>query len=183
MATDDLYNSKQEMDSDDMEDEEYMKKGDLAAALVHSGGEICLSVIEVKEFQFGINKVSHMTAALDDLGDISKSIKVIGQIIALEPSTTKADFWKWTWEYISVHTTNDQLTHQQYAVEIPSFFLSTLLHHLLWTNLQMAVLQITNAILFGNSQMWIFKMCLILYGIHLNLLQTGLLGMHIFYSQ
>jgi hypothetical protein len=75
MATDDLYNSKQEMDSDDMEDEEYVKKGDLAAALVHSGGEICLSVIEVKEFQFGINKVSHVTAALDDLGYISKLIK------------------------------------------------------------------------------------------------------------
>ena len=114
------------MDSDDMEDEEYVKKGDLAAALVHSGGEICLSVIEVKEFQFGINKVSHMTAALDDLGYISKLIKVIGQIIALEPSTTKADFWKWTWDYISVHTTNDQLTHQQYAVEIPSFFIHPL---------------------------------------------------------
>ena len=87
---------QQEMDSDDMEDEEYMKKGDLAAALVHSGGKICLSVIEVKESQFGTDKVSHVTVALDDLEDISKPIKVIGQIIALEPSTTKADFWEWT---------------------------------------------------------------------------------------
>ena len=79
VAIDDLYNSKQqEMDSDDMEDEEYMKKGDLAAALVYSGGKICLSVIEVKEFQFGTDKVSHMAAALDDLEDISKSIKVLG---------------------------------------------------------------------------------------------------------
>ena len=127
VAIDDLYNSKQqEMDSDDMEDEEYMKKGDLAAALVHSGGEICLCVIEVKEFQFGTEKVSHVTAALDDLEDISKSIKVIGQIIALEPSTTKADFWEWTWDYISVHIQNDQLTRQQYAVEIPSFFIHPL---------------------------------------------------------
>ena len=93
VAIDYLYNSKQqEMDSDNMEDEEYMKKGDLAAALVHSGDKICLSVIEVKEFQFGTDKVSHVTAALDDLEDISKSIKVIGHIIALEPFTTKADF-------------------------------------------------------------------------------------------
>jgi hypothetical protein len=55
------------MDSGDMEDEEYMKKGDLAATLVHSGGEICLCVIEVKEFLFGTEKASHVTAALDDL--------------------------------------------------------------------------------------------------------------------
>ena len=65
VAIDDLYNSKQqEIDSDDMEDEEYMKKGDLAAALVHRGGKICLCAIEVKEFQFGTEKASHVTAAL-----------------------------------------------------------------------------------------------------------------------
>ena len=122
VALDDLYHSKQqEMDSDNMEDEEYMKKGDLAAALVYSGGKICLSVIEAKEFQFGADKVSHVTAALDDLEDTSKSIKVIDQIIALEPFTTKADFGEWTWDYISVHTTNDQLTCHQYVVEIPFF--------------------------------------------------------------
>ena len=126
VAIDDLYNSKQEMDSNDMEDEEYMKKGDLVAILVHSGGEICLCVIEIKEFQFGTEKASHVTAALNDLEDISKSIKVIGQIIALEPSTTRADFWEWTRDYISVHATNDQLTHQQYVVEIPSFFIHPL---------------------------------------------------------
>ena len=124
MAIDDLYTSKQqEIDSDDMKYEEYMKKGDLAAALVHSGGKICLSVIEVKEFQFRTDEVSHATAALDDLEDISKSIKVIGQIIALEPSTTKADFWEWIQDYISVYTTNDQLTCDQYVVEIPSHFI------------------------------------------------------------
>jgi len=89
-------------------------------------GKICLSVIEVKEFLFGTDKVSHVTAALDDLEDISKSIKVIGQIIALEPSTTKGDFWEWTRDYISVYNTNDQLTCQQYVVEIPSFFIHPL---------------------------------------------------------
>jgi hypothetical protein len=123
---DGLYNSKQEeMNSDDMEDEEYMKKGDFAATL-HSEGKICLCVIEVKEFQFDTEKVSHVTAALDDLEDISKSIKVMGQIIALEPSTTRTDFWEWTQNYISVYVTNDQLTHQQYAVEILSFFIHPL---------------------------------------------------------
>ena len=127
VAIDDLYNSKQEeMDSDDMEDEEYMKKDDLASALVHSGAEICLSAIEVKEFKFGTDKASHVTAALSDLEDITKSIKVIGQIIALVPSTARADFWEWSQDYISVHTTNDQLTHQQYVVEIPSFFIHPL---------------------------------------------------------
>jgi hypothetical protein len=93
VAIDDLYNSKrEEMYSDDMEDEEYLKKGDLAAALVRSGGEICLCAIEVKEFQFGTEKATHVSAALSDLEDVSKAIKVTGQIIALVPSTTKADF-------------------------------------------------------------------------------------------
>jgi hypothetical protein len=80
----------------------------------------------MNKFQFGTDKVSHLTAALDDLEDISKPTKAIGQIIALEPPTTKADSWEWTWDYISVHTTNDQLTHQQYAVEIPSFVIHPL---------------------------------------------------------
>jgi hypothetical protein len=53
-------------------------------------------------------------------------IKVTGQIIALEPSTTRADFWEWTQDYISVHAINHQLTCQQYAVEIPSFFIHPL---------------------------------------------------------
>jgi len=59
VAIEDLYNSKQEeMDSDDMEDNEYMKKGDLAASLMQCGDEICLCVIEVTEFQFSTEKNS-----------------------------------------------------------------------------------------------------------------------------
>ena len=43
VAIEDLYNSKQEeMDSNDMEDDDYMKKGDLAASLVKCGDEILL---------------------------------------------------------------------------------------------------------------------------------------------
>ena len=73
VAIEDLYNSKQEeMDPDDMEDDEYMKKGDLAASLVQCGGKICLCVLEVTAFQFVAEKITQTTAALNDLEDKNK---------------------------------------------------------------------------------------------------------------
>jgi len=127
VAIEDLYNSKQEeMDSDDMEDNEYMKKGDLAASLMRCGDEICLCVIEVTEFQFSTEKTAHVTAALDDVENKNKQIKVTGQIIELKPSSPRMDFWEWTRNYLSVETKEDQLTHQKFVVEIPSFFIHPL---------------------------------------------------------
>ena len=51
MEIDDLYYSKQEeIYSDDMEDTEYMKKGDLAAALVHSEMESVFVLLRSKNY-------------------------------------------------------------------------------------------------------------------------------------
>ena len=127
MAIEDLYNSKQEeMDPDDMEDGEYMKRGDLAASLVMCGGKICLCVIEVTGFKFGTEKITQTTAALNDLEDKNKQIKVTGQVIELKPSSPKIDFWEWTRDYLSTDAKDDKLTHQQFVVEIPSFFIHPL---------------------------------------------------------
>ena len=127
MAIEDLYNSKQEeMDPDDMEDGEYMKRGDLAASLVMCGGKICLCVIEVTGFKFGTEKITQTTAALNDLEDKNKQIKVTGQVIELKPSSPKIDFWEWTRDYLSTDAKDDKLTRQQFVVEIPSFFIHPL---------------------------------------------------------
>lgn len=111
-----------------MEDDDYMKKGDLAASLVQCGDEICLCVIEIIEFQFGTEKIAHVTATLDDLEDTNGEIKVTGQIIELKPSSLRMAFWEWTRNYVSVssETKEDQLSHQNYVVEIPSFFIHPL---------------------------------------------------------
>jgi hypothetical protein len=122
VAIEDLYNSKQEeMEDDDMEDDDYMKKGDLAASFVQCGDEICLSVIEIIEFQFGTEKTAHVTATLDHLEDINNKIKVTGQIIELKPSSLRMAFWEWTRNYLSVvsETKEHRLSHQNYVMEIP----------------------------------------------------------------
>ena len=113
VAIEDLYNSKhEEMDPDNMEDDEYMKKGDLAASLVMCRGKICLCVIEVTGFKFGTEKTTETTAALDDLEDKNKQVKVTGQVIELKPSS-KIDFWEWTRDYLAIDVKDDKLTHQQ----------------------------------------------------------------------
>ena len=78
----DLRNSRSdELDPENMEDEDYMKKGDLAATLVRSGNRICMAVLEVTGFQFLKEKVAQTIATLDDLENPNNQIKIIGQII------------------------------------------------------------------------------------------------------
>jgi hypothetical protein len=132
VAINELYNSKhEEMEADDMEDEEYMKKGDLAATLVWCGTEICLCVVEVKEFQYVGEKAVHVSMTLDDLEDSTKKVKVIGQIISLKPSTPRMDYWEWTRDYLSIDAPNERLTRQQFVVEIPSFLVHPLGPHII----------------------------------------------------
>jgi len=127
VAIEDLYNSKQEeIDPDDMEDDDYMKKGDLAASLVQCGGKICLCVIEVTGFRFGTEKTTQTTAALDDLEDKNKQIKVTGQVIELKPSSPRMDFWNGQEIIYQLRTNDERLTHRQLVVEIPSFFIHPL---------------------------------------------------------
>jgi len=36
------------------------------------------------------------------------------------------DFWEWTRDYLSIETNDERLTHRQFVVEIPSFFIHPL---------------------------------------------------------
>jgi hypothetical protein len=84
VALEDLRNSRcDELDPENMEDGDYMKKGDLAATLVWSGNRICMAIVEVTGFQFLKEKVPHTIALLDDLENLDKQIKISGQIIDL----------------------------------------------------------------------------------------------------
>jgi len=73
VAIEDLYNSKQEeIDPDDMEDDDYMKKGDLAASLVQCGGKICLCVMKSQDFGW-YRENNSKQQQLDDLEDKNKA--------------------------------------------------------------------------------------------------------------
>ena len=92
-----LLNSKKhdhEVNADN--DVDLMKKSDLAACLVRSGTNICLAVIEVVGFLFKNDKVVKSTAAMDDLEDTNKQIKVVGQIVHLKMSSSTMQSWDWT---------------------------------------------------------------------------------------
>ena len=128
MALEDLHNSKsEELDPENMEDEDLMKKGDLAASLVRSGNRICMAVLEVTGFQFAKEKITQTTAAMDDLENRDKQIKIIGQIIDIfMPS--KMNFWEWTRRYVSldINSRDEKLTRCQFVFEIPSFLIHPL---------------------------------------------------------
>lgn len=68
VAIEDFHNSKlDELGPDNMEDGDFMKKGDLAAILVCSGDRICLAVLEVAGFYFDKEKSAQKIATLEDL--------------------------------------------------------------------------------------------------------------------
>ena len=78
--------------------------------------------------QLGATVIRLSLSHLIYLEDINKAIKVTGQIIELKPSSLRMTFWKWTRNYLSVasETKEDWLSHQNYVVEIPSFFIHPL---------------------------------------------------------
>jgi len=121
VALEDLHNSRcDELDPENMEDGDYMKKGDLAATLVRSGNRICMAVLEVTGFQFLKEKVARTIAALDDLENPDKQIKISGQIIDLHNSSHSS--WEWTKNYLSLNSNSQdkKLTRHQFVLEIPS---------------------------------------------------------------
>jgi len=121
VSLEDLQNFKSnELDPEDMEDGDYMKKGDLVATLVQSGNKICMAVLEVIEFQFLKEKATQIIAALDDLENLNNQIKISGQIIDLQPSSSS--FWEWNKNYLSLDSSsqNKKLNRCQFVLEIPS---------------------------------------------------------------
>jgi len=82
VALEDLWNSKSdELDPEDMEDGDYMKKGDLVATLVQYGSKICMAVLEVTGFQFLKEKVARIIAALHDLKNPNNQIKIRARLL------------------------------------------------------------------------------------------------------
>ena len=130
MTLESLLNSKKhdELDPDDMNGEDVMKKGDLAACLIQSGPKICLAVIEVIGFQFGKEKVTKTTATMGDLEDTNKQIRIVGQIVNLHMSSPKGESWDWNKHYVplDVNSHDKRLTHHQYVLEVASVLASPL---------------------------------------------------------
>src|ERR1700729_981552 len=105
MALKDICNSRSklnELDPEDLEDGDLMQKKDLVGCLVRSGHRICLAVLEVTAFRFGMSKITKSTALLDDLENKDKQITVIGQIINLRLSSHRTPFWEWTKDYVAL---------------------------------------------------------------------------------
>jgi hypothetical protein len=121
VALEDLRNSRSdELDPENMEDGDYMKKGDLAATLVRSGNKICTAVLEVTGFQFLKEKVARTIAMVEDLENPDNHIKISGQIIDLCASSPSS--WEWTKNYLSLDSNSQdkKLTRHQSVLEIPS---------------------------------------------------------------
>ena len=130
MTLESLLNSKKhdELDPDNMDGEDFMKKGDPAACSIQSGSKICLAVIEVIGFRFGKEKAIKTTATMDDLEDIDKQIKIIGHVINLSMSSPKKESWDWNRHYVplDVDSRDKKLTHRQYVLEVASVLFNPL---------------------------------------------------------
>jgi hypothetical protein len=79
-----------------------------------------MAVLEVTGFQFLKEKVAWTIAALDDLENPDKQIKIIGQIV--DPHNSSPSSWEWTKNYLSLnsYSQDKKLTHRQFVLEIPS---------------------------------------------------------------
>ena len=108
MTLESFLNSKRhdELDPDNMDGQDFMKKGDPAAFLIRSGPKICLAVLEVLGFWFTGERVTKAIATIDDLEDIDKQIKILGQIICLS-SSPKKESWNWNKCYMLTLKTTD----------------------------------------------------------------------------
>jgi hypothetical protein len=79
-----------------------------------------MAVLEVTGFRFLKEKVARTIAALDDLENPDKQIKISGQIIDLHKSSPSS--WEWTKNYLSLNDNSQdkKFTHHQFVLEILS---------------------------------------------------------------
>ncbi|KZP09618.1 hypothetical protein FIBSPDRAFT_963820 [Athelia psychrophila] len=122
IALEDFHNSQlNELDPDNMEDGDFMKKGDLVAVLVRSGDRICMAVLEVVGFHFDQEKGTRTIAPLEDLKTLANKIKISGQIVGLSASTMSSS-WVWTKNYLALNASprDNKLTRHQFVIQVPS---------------------------------------------------------------
>ncbi|KAJ6603661.1 hypothetical protein B0H10DRAFT_2315727 [Mycena sp. CBHHK59/15] len=130
VAVEDLQRRKSTaLDLLNLEDEDVMKAGDLAATLFQSGNQLCLAVLMVKGFRIGMEKAPCTIIEMDQLDNVTANIRIIAQVMELEnprtsPSLTSPgeDFWEWTGNFLmlDVDATNLRMTHRQLILEVPS---------------------------------------------------------------
>lgn len=128
VALEDLRKGDLILTSEELDDDNIIKTGDLVASLVRAGTSICLAVLEIKGFRVGTDRNPHTSIKLESLQsqDKGKSIKGIVQILDIQlPQNT--DSWEWTGQYVNVHKVdaakNERITHHILTFEIPAIYL------------------------------------------------------------
>ncbi|KAJ6626472.1 hypothetical protein B0H10DRAFT_2185720 [Mycena sp. CBHHK59/15] len=130
VALEDLQRRKSmELDLLNLNDEDVMKAGDLAATLFQYRDQVCLAVLMVKGFQLGTEKSPCTIIEMDRLDDVATNIRIIAQVMELENPRTSAlltspgeNFWEWTGNFImlNVDATSLRMKHRQLILEVPS---------------------------------------------------------------
>ena len=129
----DLQKSSLNLPSGNLEDEDLIKSGDIAAALVRVGSEVCLAVLEIRRFQDSStsDKIRLSSIEAERLEQHDKPITVTAQILRLEdkrPPGVEVGFWEWTGQYLRFGETPGTTleTQRQYTLDIPGYLVHPL---------------------------------------------------------
>jgi hypothetical protein len=109
------------LNSENLTQDDMIKKQDIVAALIRAEDDICLAVVEVLGFEEVGSKARSTEVKMDDLEGSDKPITVFGQILELRPTANpEALKWLWTGHYIRFgETSQSPSTNRQYVLRIP----------------------------------------------------------------
>jgi hypothetical protein len=116
------------LNSENLTEDDLIKKQDIVAALIQAGEKICLAVVEILGFEQDGSKIKTTEVNMDDLEADEDKYTVYGQILEMKPApTTMVDLdtknWLWTGHYMrfggGLEGRQTAATSRQYVVRIP----------------------------------------------------------------
>lgn len=127
VAVEDLRGRRsRDYDPTDLDSDEYLKAGDLAATLLRAGDHISLGILLVKGFRVKKDRSIRTSMTTDELEDRTNKAKVLCQIMEMRnpydvAQHNPADFWEWTGKYLhlDVDSREEKVTQRLFVSEVP----------------------------------------------------------------
>ena len=122
LALEDLQKQSEYVEDLNLEKEDLLKAGDLAAVLVRNEDKLALAVIELTGFYGPANAVTQFSVDASSFFDPKSSITVLAQILELNCTETNPPAsWQWTGKYLQLHDSTSKFVGRRHIVlELPS---------------------------------------------------------------
>ena len=124
VTLEDLRRSTLNLPTGNLESDDLIKSGDIAASLIRIESIICLAVVEILSFRCAGDKTRLSSIEIDNLDRSEKAVTVTVQVLKLEdkrPTDMSPGPWEWTGNYLRFGQTSETTleSHRQFTLDIP----------------------------------------------------------------